>query len=572
MTSTITLAFACSVCGHEIRGQYEEEDFDYPVFCPKCGRQNRLPAQATEPVPPQTVMIQPPEPALAVASRVQALEPVAVSPASTPEPPSPREPAEVPVLPDNSISRRALALGSDVLPEREPDASAFRLIPPGNLVRPVPPSPPTERPQPAIATVTAAAPVPRPVENAAPVVMPPVIIQTSVPATPAIPASSAPPAAVPQSRGRTAWRFRPASSLRPVVALRNCVAVDDRGRLVAALGPDLFALTPSATGCEVDWKFTAGDHIPGSPVIGADGVVFAHSSDGYLHAIDANGTPARPPTKLGPALGWATPLVDANNRVWICAATGGLIRVEPSGQTSARLFFRHPSRFDSTGALRGDVLYLGSEDQFLHAVDLQGERGRDRWNQTDKIGLTGWYINSAIALDGDSHIIAVSRDDQMYSFDETGAAVWTVPLNGRAIGSPVIAPNGIIVIGLTTRIGESDALAGRLVGIHSKTGQFAWRLEFDAPLESTPVVGGGGEIYVGDNSGKIHAVNGQGQRVWSETVGSAVRSAGTILPAGQVVFGLDDGSVVALRCSSQSLGGPWPKLLATAANRCQSGG
>ena len=255
-------------------------------------------------------------------------------------------------------------------------------------------------------------------------------------------------------------------------------------------------------------------------------------------------------------------------RVWVSAATGGLLRVDESGQTSARPFFRNPSRFDCTGAMRGDVLYLGSEDQFLHSVDLNGDRGRDRWNQVDKVGLTGWYINSAIAIDDGSRIVAVSRDDQMYSFDGNGGLNWKATLNGRAIGSPVIAPNGIIVIGLTIRIDELASLSGQLVGIHSKTGQLAWRVDFEAPLESTPVAGEGGEIYVGDNAGKVHAVNGQGQRVWSESVGCAVRSAGAIVPTGQVVFGLDDGSLVALRCASKSLGGPWPKLLATAGNRC----
>jgi outer membrane protein assembly factor BamB len=367
-----------------------------------------------------------------------------------------------------------------------------------------------------------------------------------------------------------AWRFRPASSMRPVVALRNCVAVDANGRLIAALGPDLYALSLGESGCEVDWKFTTGEHIPGSPVIGEDGAVFAHSSDGFLHLIDANGVPARPPTRVGPALGWATPLIDESLRAWICAATGGLVRVDESGQTAARPFFRHPSRFDSTGALRGNVLYVGSEDQFLHAIDLQGERGRDRWNPVAKIGLTGWYINSAIALTEDSQIIAVSRDDQMYSFDENGGLAWSVPLNGRAIGSPVIAQNGLIVIGLTTRSDTSNLLSGRLVGVHAKTGQQAWKIDFDAPVESTPVVGEGGEIYIGDNLGKVHAVSSQGQRVWSENVGSPVRSAGSIPRAGQVVFGLDDGSLIALNCSSKSLGGAWPKLLATVANRCPS--
>jgi outer membrane protein assembly factor BamB len=370
-----------------------------------------------------------------------------------------------------------------------------------------------------------------------------------------------------QSHNRIAWRFRPASTSRPIVPLRNCVAIDDQNRIIAALGTEVYLLVPGATGCEVAWRFAAADHIPGSPVIGANGLTYVHSGDGLLHALDVDGSSARTPTKVGAALGWATPLVDDAGRTWISPATGGLIRVDESGQTTARPFWRHPSRLDCTGAILGHVLYIGGEDQYLHAVDLQAERGRDLWNQQDKIGLTGWYINSAIAVDGESRIIAVSRDDTMYSFDVDGRAVWTTPLNGRAIGSPVIADNGTVIIGLTTQGHGTESLTGRLIGVQQSSGRLAWSIDLESPVESTPVVGDAGEVYFGDNAGRIHAVTIQGRRIWSEQVGAAVRSAGTILSIGQVVFGADDGSLVSLRCASQSIGGGWPKLLGAVTNR-----
>ena len=55
----ISMTFSCSVCSFEIRGEYEEEDFDYPVFCPKCGRQNQLPARTAVPTV-QTTVVEPP--------------------------------------------------------------------------------------------------------------------------------------------------------------------------------------------------------------------------------------------------------------------------------------------------------------------------------------------------------------------------------------------------------------------------------------------------------------------------------------------------------------------------------
>jgi len=491
MSSLISLTFSCSVCSYEIRGEYEAEDFDYPVFCPKCGRQNQLPARTAMPTV-QTTVVEPP-------------------------------------------AQQPQVVHKDVLVETSSNAVvavAPSLAQAGQLDKPS-----TVEPSPNQAT-------------------------SSAPPQPSKPSMGAP------SLNRIAWRFRPVAGTKQIVPLRNCVAIDGLNRIIAALGTEVYALVPGATGCEVAWRFATADHIPGSPVIGPSGSIYVHSGDGLLHALNADGLSARSPTKVGPALGWATPLVDDADRVWISPATGGLVRVDESGQTTARPFWRHPSRLDCTGAILGHVLYIGAEDQYVHAVDLNAQRGRDLWNQQQKVGLTGWYINSAIAVDGDSRIIAASRDDTLYALELDGSVVWSRPLNGRAIGSPVITDAGTIIIGLTTQGRNSESLAGRLIGVHCNSGQLAWSVEVDAPIESTPLIGDAGEVYFGDNAGRIHAVTIQGRRLWSEQVGSAVRSAGTILPIGQIVFGTDEGSLVSLRCTSQSIAGGWPKLLGSSSNRC----
>ena len=130
------------------------------------------------------------------------------------------------------------------------------------------------------------------------------------------------------------------------------------------------------------------------------------------------------------------------------------------------------------------MLYIGAEDQYVHAVDLNAQRGRDLWNQQQKVGLTGWYINSAIAVDRDSRIIAASRDDTLYALELDGSVAWSKPLNGRALGSPVITDAGTIIIGLTTQGRNAESLAGRLIGVHCNSGQLAWSVEVDAPGSS----------------------------------------------------------------------------------------
>ena len=68
-------------------------------------------------------------------------------------------------------------------------------------------------------------------------------------------------------------------------------------------------------------------------------------------------------------------------------------------------------------------------------------------------------------------------------------------------------------------------------------------------------------VYFGDNAGVIHAVDFRGQGQWTARVEAPVRSAGTILAPGRVAFGLDNETLMVLKCSSQGLAQTgWPKI------------
>ncbi len=88
-----------------------------------------------------------------------------------------------------------------------------------------------------------------------------------------------------------------------------------------------------------------------------------------------------------------------------------------------------------------------------------------------------------------------------------------------------------------------------------------WEYRAAGAVESTPVIGDDDVIYFGDNAGVIHAVDFLGNGLWTAEVGLPVRGAGTILASGRVAFGLDDETLVVLKCSSTGLApAGWPKL------------
>lgn len=340
--------------------------------------------------------------------------------------------------------------------------------------------------------------------------------------------------------------------------LRNCAAVDAQGRILAAIQNDLVALAPSG---EVLWSYATGGFIPGSPALGPDGGIRVHSSDGSLHCVDGNGQRLWPPVDVGEPLGWAMPVIDESSQTWICLASGGLSRIDARGQASSRPFFRSLQRFDSTGVIYQGVYYVGSDfDACVYAIRLTGERGENLWDHAAGRGRTGWSINASLAL-GDGPLLYVPcRDDHLYAFRLDGALAWKAPIGGQARASVVVDGDQRLYLGVShAAIGTRER--GELLCLDSTTQSVRFRYEANGPVESTPVIGEDGIIYFGDNAGTIHAVNAHGQGIWKQHVGAAVRSAGSIAPEGLLLFGLDDGRLLALEASSRQVAErTWPKM------------
>ena len=355
---------------------------------------------------------------------------------------------------------------------------------------------------------------------------------------------------------RIAWTFPPraarGTTRRP---LTGGAIVDRQGRLLACLQDRLVALSAEGAGL---WSYSTGGHIPGSPALGLDGLTRVHSADGFLHVVAPDGTRAGSPVEVGPPLGRAAPVVDADGTTWICAATGGLLRIDAKDRRS-RLFYDPGCLLNSTPLIRGGVLYVGGEDDNLHAIPLGEPRGRNLWDDDSGRGRTGWYINAAPAPAPGPLVVVPSFDEHLYAFRPDGTIAWSARLPGPARGSCVVGRDGRIYLGCGRSRGRGTE-AGALLVVDPETAAVVALAATDEPVESTPVLGEDDVIYFGDNAGFVHAVDVSGRVLWRADVGSPVRAAGVIAAPGVVVFGLDDGTLAAVRCSSQ---GPaqsgWPQ-------------
>jgi len=362
---------------------------------------------------------------------------------------------------------------------------------------------------------------------------------------------------------RIRWRYPAAPTDGVSHPMRSCPAVDPAGRVFAAVGNKLAMFLEDDNRHRRQWEYSMGGVIYGSPVVGPDGNVRVHSSNGYLHTVDTSGERVGEPVAVGEPLGYASPAVDQENNTWISAYAGGLIKVDAAGRTSQRRFFRTRQKFDCPGLIHNGVYYVGCMNHYVYAVKLDGDRGQSLWDHSQGQGQTGWYVNAAPALVDGSTLIVASSDEHLYAFSLDGQRIWRTRMPGMMLASPVVDRDNTIFVGISqSRRGRDNR--GMLVSVDPVSHQVKWQREVDAPVESTPVIGDDGVVYFGDNDGNVHAVDQEGLPRWVESLGVPVRSAGTILANGQVAFGLDDGTLVVLRCSSTSLRAEaWPKFRGT---------
>jgi len=343
--------------------------------------------------------------------------------------------------------------------------------------------------------------------------------------------------------------------------LQTAPAIDRDGRAFLLLQGRLYALETAADGPKVVWEYVTGSHAPGPAVVGPDGAVRVHTSDGLLHCVSSAGKQVWTPALVGEPLGYAAPVVDAEGNTYISRFEGGLIRVDSDGRRQKPgPYFRSRQKLDAAGVIRDGVLYVGSEDGYVFAVELAAEKGKNLWNHAAELGHTGWYVHSAAAINDEGILIVAARDECLYGFGQGGKLAWRTTMPGQMLASPVLDEQGHVYVGVSqARRGEEPR--GILVCIDGNSHKIRWQYQAAGAVESTPVIGDDGVVYFGDNEGVIHAVDLWGKRQWTAKVGSPVRSAGTILAPQRVAFGLDDETLMVLKCSSKALAeGGWPKI------------
>ena len=296
------------------------------------------------------------------------------------------------------------------------------------------------------------------------------------------------------------------------------------------------------------WTFHAAAPFHSSPMV-QDGVVFAVSGDGIVHAIALATGDERWQTDLGASAGGSPLLVDDlvvvgddlgivhaiattdgserwtaatdgsingapvtdGERIAVATGTGTAYAMDP---TSGRILWqvRLPGAVSTSPTLADGTLYVGAAANVV-AIDVAD--GTLRWSS--RVASSGRTGTPAVA-DGTVYAAAGldSADEAEHgvvAIDvESGAIRWRYESPTKAqIYTPAVAHGRAVVIG-------HDNL---VVALDTKSGSVAWSVTAPAEIEALPVFVGD-TVYVVGNGGPAQALDVANGRVeWSvETQGT----------------------------------------------------
>lgn len=203
-------------------------------------------------------------------------------------------------------------------------------------------------------------------------------------------------------------------------------------------------------------------------------------------------------------------------------------------------------QFSTQGMLKGAPLvtsqgvFLGSYDKRLYRLS---HAGRLVWSCQP---CQGSLLASPLLLPCGTALLAASLCGAVAAVAlEDGSLLWSLALGKPIFGTPLVWGGGRIVVPSTQ---------GCVICV-SPGGEEVWRREVEGPVFSSPITTEGGEgVLVGDHSGAVTCLDGEGGVVWSTKVGDAVAGAVDCGPGGRVVVATTQGELVVLGDQGDQLG------------------
>lgn len=374
---------------------------------------------------------------------------------------------------------------------------------------------------------------------------------------------------------------------------------------ILKLAVTVFAVLPIASYGQPGTKlreFTTGQSVDSSPAISSNGVIYVGSVDGLLYAFNPDGSTNQVFATGG--LVSSAPTIGPDNTIYVGSQGQRFYCFNSDGST--KWSYSTTSRIAGSPAIGSDgTVYFGDSNGKLYA--LNGADGSKQW----EFVISGAMLSAPI-IAGDGTIIVGSDDGRLYSVFADGIKHWTFAASGTGmaipaaigpdgtiytlkIGTPyganegiiyalnrngavrwerhftgepaaaAVAPDGTIYVSVTTiTVPSSGEGTGKLVALNPN-GNPIWETQLGNKVGATPCIGMDGNIYVGTSgsagpSPSFYSISPGGTTNWIFACSNIIISSAVLSTNGVVYFGCGDGKMYAIQASSGIAEGGWPMV------------
>ena len=264
---------------------------------------------------------------------------------------------------------------------------------------------------------------------------------------------------------------------------------------------------------ESGWSRAVGSNQDPEPLIAAPVLdndrnqVLVGSEDGHLYAFDSRGRDTRSQDSAGNGqnlLKWSFPRVGRIGDIWSTPVIGGNLVYFGSHDNNVYAVDLDDGdqvwRFSTNGSVAGrpllfkDLVVVGSFDRKLYALDAT--TGTKRWEFMGN----DWFWAGAVT-DGVT-IFAPSMDDHIYALDADGNLLWKQDMGSSIVSRPVMVPQGLVVATKSGKISVLDTSRENLGDARVRSVSFVRGGQVKAPLFAV-----GDSIFVGTQDSTVARFN-----------------------------------------------------------------
>lgn len=230
--------------------------------------------------------------------------------------------------------------------------------------------------------------------------------------------------------------------------------------------------------------------------------------------------------------------------------------------------FKTEGKIFSSPVAKNGVVYIGSEDGFLYAIEEKSGKTKWKFKTNGAIHSSPDIFENIIyfgSFDGNYYAVNIQNGKEIWKF-KTGGEHW-MGENGRFgmkpetqymddlwsfyLSSPVVYQKGKQA---TVLFGSSD---GNIYSLDAKTGSLKWKFKTNEPVHGTPVIDED-KIYIGGWDAVLYALNIEtGKEIWRFATGTKVGFKGiqssVAVADGKVYFGAREPYLFALDAKTGKL-------------------